>query len=144
MRGAKNILISLEPRYAESILSGSKIYELRKRAVRACPGTAVWIYSKIPEGRVVGWANIVALHSGSPAMLWRKCGSGAAVSREEYSLYFSHHKLAFALELDCASRLSRPIRLEELRSVDPAFQPPQFYKYLQDSDRVLKKIAARK
>lgn len=141
MGSPDNILISLEPRYAESILAGSKLYELRRRAVRVEPGTTVWFYSKKPEGAVVGYATVAELHEASPAALWRRYGRNVGVSKAEFFDYFSELDVAFALELKNSSRLKRPVGLEELRKVDEAFQPPQFFKRLSKSETLFRAIS---
>lgn len=141
MGSTDNILISLEPKYAESILSGSKLYELRRRAVRVEKGTTVWFYSKKPEGAVVGYATVVGLHEASPKTLWRRYGGSAGISRVEFFEYFSELDVAFAMELKNSARLKRPVRLDELRNADGAFQPPQFFKRLSSSGTLFRTIS---
>lgn len=142
MSSPDNILISLEPKYAESILSGSKLYELRRRAVRVEQGTTVWFYSKKPEGAVVGYATVVDVHEASPTTLWKRYGGSVGVSRTEFFEYFSELDVAFAMELKNSARLKRPVRLDELRKVDEAFQPPQFFKRLSRSETLFRTISS--
>ena len=141
MGSLDNILISLEPKYAESILAGSKLYELRRRAVRVEPGTTVWFYSKKPEGAVVGYATVADLHEASPKTLWRRYGSSVGISKAEFFDYLSELDVAFAIELKDSSRLKRPVGLDELRKVDEAFQPPQFFKRLSRDETIFRAIS---
>jgi predicted transcriptional regulator len=125
-----NILISLEPRHAKNILAGVKRVELRTRAPRVAPGTIVWMYSKRPEGSVVGCAMVKSIAEGSPSALWRKFRVSAGVSRTEFREYFSGRSVAFAIELTSTRSLSNPISLDLLRGLDANFHPPQFFKKL--------------
>jgi predicted transcriptional regulator len=49
-----HILISLEPRHAESILEGRKRVELRRRTMNVTIGSTVWMYAKLPVGSIIG------------------------------------------------------------------------------------------
>jgi predicted transcriptional regulator len=127
---SSNILISLEPRHARSILSGEKKVELRRRAPRVGPGTVVWMYSKLPEGSVVGRATISRIHEAPLRELWSKYKNDAGVSKVEFFDYFDSRGVGVAIELKNAKRLKNPISLAQLRKIDETFQPPQFFKHL--------------
>lgn len=139
-----NILISLEPRHAKSILSGDKKVELRRRAPRVLPGTVVWMYSKMPEGSIVGHAKIKKIHEASPQNLWKRFKSQVGVSRAEFFEYFSCRETGVAIELEDTRRLKNPVSLKELRSVDEFFQPPQFFKHLHLEETVTAAVTTAK
>lgn len=127
---SSNILISLEPRHARNILTGAKKVELRRRAPRVMPGTVIWMYSKLPEGSVVGRATITKIHEASPRELWNRFKNEVGVSKVEFFDYFDSRGMGVAIELKNAKPLKNPISLEQLRKGDAFFQPPQFFKYL--------------
>lgn len=133
----ENIMISLESRYADGILSGNKIYELRRRRFNVEEGSRIWLYSKKPLGAVVGFATIRRIHGSSLAAIWRKYGALTGVTRKEFFAYFSGKESAYAIELAEQHRLKFPLSLEEIRCVSPGFQPPQFFKKLSSEDMVL-------
>lgn len=139
-----NILISLEPRHARNILSGTKKVELRRRAPRVLPGTVVWMYSKMPEGSVVGHATIKRIHEASPQYLWRRFKNQTGVSRAEFFEYFSHRSVGVAIELRDTRRLENPVSLKQLRSIDEFFQPPQFFKRLHVKEVVTLAVTSAK
>ena len=86
MSDADHILISLEPRYAESILERIKLVELRRRAMKVKVGATVWLYAKLPVGSIVGRATVRANHVLAPSTLWRRFGAVSAISRGSFSI----------------------------------------------------------
>lgn len=130
MTAPAHVLISLEKRFAESILSGEKLVELRRRPMRLNAGTTVWMYVKVPVGKVIGSAQVCSLHTLAPQTLWRKYGDVSGLSRAEFFDYFSGVERGFVLLLENPIRLNNPVTLESLRILNPGFQPPQFFQHL--------------
>lgn len=136
MNDDAHALISLEERFAEGILSGVKLVELRRRPMRLSVGTTIWMYVKVPVGEVVGSVQVRSTHALAPETLWRRYGDVSGLSRTEFLDYFSGVKRGFVLVLSNPSRLASPLPLEKLRSLNDGFQPPQFFQHL-DSDGAL-------
>lgn len=130
MTPSSHALISLEERFAEGILSGVKLVELRRRPMRLSVGTTIWMYVKVPIGNVVGSAEVRSMHSLAPVTLWRRYGDVSGLSRAEFFEYFGDIKRGFVLVLDKPKRLPSPVSLERLRTLNGAFQPPQFFQHL--------------
>lgn len=133
-----NVLISLEKKHAENILSGKKHVELRRRSMDIEPDTVIWIYVKKPLGAVVGYARVVDGYSYAPSTLWNKFSKVSGLTRQEFFSYFNGVSKGFALALTEAERLPRPITLESLRKGSDGFHPPQFFMRLTSDDRVLR------
>lgn len=127
MTNAQHILISLEPRHAENILSGRKRVELRKRAMNVDAGTTVWIYAKLPVGSVVGKATVSEVLSTTPASVWRRFGKDTGVTKQEFSAYYGESEQAVVLVLDETTRFEKAMSLAHLRKKAGAFYPPQFF-----------------
>ncbi|MGI5225731.1 ASCH domain-containing protein [Actinoallomurus sp. CA-142502] len=123
------LLLSLHPRFAESILRGTKSVEIRRKRPSAKPGTLVIIYATIPTGAVIGTARVVDTHTGDPCEVWSQHHADIDLSREEFYGYLSGASKASALVLSDVERLERPVSLAELRATVP-FHPPQGYRYL--------------
>jgi len=62
-----DVLISVEERHADNMLSGAKSIELRRRPIRLPHGSRVWVYSKLPRGHVDILAIVDNVHEGKPA-----------------------------------------------------------------------------
>lgn len=127
MFDGEHILISLEDRHAENILAGRKFVELRRRFMNVAIGTTIWIYVKLPVGAVVGRARVSAVHSLAPSTLWRRFGAISGLTHREFGDYFEGVTTGFALTVEEAERLPRPISLRSLRQMSCGFQPPQFF-----------------
>lgn len=136
MNETGHALISLEERFAEGILNGVKLIELRRRPMRLNLGTTIWMYVKVPVGKVIGSARISSLHTLAPATIWRRYGNVSGLSRTEFLNYFSGVDRGFVLVLGNPVRLPTPFSLESLRSLNDGFQPPQFFQHL-NSDGAL-------
>ena len=130
MSASAHALISLEPRFAEGILNGTKLVELRRRPMRLGAGTTVWLYVKVPVGKVVGSVQVHAGHLLAPTTLWRRYGDVSGLSRAEFFDYFGGLRQGFALVLKRPTRLDVGVALDELRMLNDGFQPPQFFQHL--------------
>jgi predicted transcriptional regulator len=122
MTSNAHALISLEDRFAEGILNGTKLVELRRRSMSIEPGTTVWFYVKVPVGKVIGSAQVQSTHSLAPSTLWRRYG--------DVFDYFAGLARAFALVLNQPKRLEAGVSLQVLRGLNGSFQPPQFFQHL--------------
>lgn len=126
------MLLSVRPRYAESILVGSKRAEIRRQRPSILPGTPVIIYATKPLGAVIGTASIDRVFEGAPADLWDQFHHQMGVTHEEFHQYLSGLTTAYLLLLSGARRLNCPLTLDDLReSAD--FQPPRSYRYVNHS-----------
>lgn len=143
MADKENILISLEPRHATNIYAGLKKVELRRRTMHVAPGAIVWIYEKVPIGSITGSATITAVHTASPAQLWRRFGSVSGLSKAEFFNYFADRSVACALILDDAQHLHHPLSLASLKALTGNFQPPQFFIRLAGAHPVLLALHTR-
>ncbi|WP_338602358.1 hypothetical protein [Saccharopolyspora sp. SCSIO 74807] len=138
---SRPLLLSLRPRFAEAILTGSKTVELRRTRVAAPIGTELVLYASSPVMSVVGVATLLGRESGTPDSIWRKHKQHAGVRRREYDEYFAGSGLATALSIGKAQALAIPYTLAWLRD-EAAFQPPQSYRYLTSADPIsLRRLA---
>jgi len=126
------MLLSVRPRYAESILAGAKRAEIRRQRPGIAPGTPVIIYATKPLGAVIGTAIIDRVCEGTPADLWNQYHQEMGVTQDEFEQYLSGIPTAYLLLLSGASRLISPLTLDDMReSAD--FQPPCSYRYVDHS-----------
>lgn len=124
------ILISVEPRYFASILSGEKTVELRRRALRITEGAKIWLYCKAPIASISAVCQLRYSETLSKADLWTKHSPQLALSRSEYDAYLEGRDSAHALVLSEVRSLDQPIDLVAARALRLNFQPPQFFMHL--------------
>lgn len=123
------LLISIQPRFAEAILEGTKTVELRRRPPRDRPDVVI-IYSSGTSRSVVGVAQLRGVHTSSPAEIWRRFGRRAGVSRTEFDEYFAGSDSASAIQLRRPERAEVSMPLESLREY--GLEPPQSWRYLDE------------
>jgi len=119
-----DVLMSIQPRFAEQILSGSKRFEIRRRRPSFTKGSTVWIYSSRPCQRIVGCFIVGEILGGSPARLWEMIGEETAVSETELHAYLAGSGLGFAIEAMHPQRLERPVPIGNRSLI------PQSYRFL--------------
>lgn len=127
---SKILLLSIRPRYAEKIFSGEKTVELRRTKPRIEAGDLVLVYTSSPRCALTGAFVVANVMTGTPEVIWRKCGSKAEIEREAFNAYYEGAKSAFAIGIERAWTFDRPVTLRELRRRMKGFHPPQSYRYL--------------
>lgn len=127
-----SILLSLRPRFARAILDGTKTVELRRRRVRASPGTRLVLYASAPTMAVVGMASLGAVLTCDADAAWENHGPKLGLNRAELDDYLQGRP-ACLLFLEGVLKLDEPLRLSDLRQ-GAQFQPPQSYRFVSDAD----------
>lgn len=133
MTTQRTLLLSLRPRFANSILAGTKTIEIRRRPVNAAAGTPIILYASSPAMAVVGTARLAAVHVMPVDAAWCQYSSEVGLTRGEFDDYLDGTALAYLLSLSNVNQLNEPLPLRRLRASGP-FQPPQSFRYIAASD----------
>jgi predicted transcriptional regulator len=123
------LLMSIKPRWARSIIAGSKTVELRRGAPRVRLGQPVLLYSTMPEGRVIGWCRISSIMQACPDDMWLATRGRADLVKDEFTAYFTGSATAVGIELRDAHELRCKPTLADLRAAS-GFHPPQTWRFL--------------
>ena len=67
------------------------------------------------------------------AIIWETYKACMGISKAEFDAYVSDVETAAVLSFDAITPVSRPAHLQELRELEPGFQPPQFFRRMQSS-----------
>lgn len=136
-----SIVLSIKPKYAELILSGSKTVEFR-RAWAAKAVDTIAIYASAPIQKLIGVVQVSELVRATPTTLWGYCSShGGGLSKAELSLYFKGKDTGFAILLHDAKRLPQGV---DPKKVIKNFSPPQSFRYITAVEmRKLQKLMLR-
>lgn len=132
VRNPGALLLSVRPRFARAILDGTKTVELRRRWVRAAPGTPVIIYASTPTMAVVGTARLGQVVVSEPNAAWQRHHPALGLERGEFDQYLGG-RMACLLMLEDVASLASPLPLRRLREDGP-FRPPQSYRYVSAAD----------
>lgn len=136
MPDTDDILISVQSRFINGMLAGTKRVELRRRAPRIDTGTRIWIYDKAPVAAVRAVATLATIETMAPEVLWRRYETTLGLSHGEYNEYLAGCDQATALSLHHISPI-RPVSLDQLRKQSRNFHPPQFYLRMQSHKSLL-------
>ncbi|MEI2762220.1 ASCH domain-containing protein [Methanothrix soehngenii] len=125
-----DVLLSIKPKFAESIINGRKKYEFRKNAFSKKNIGLVYIYSTTPIKKIVGIFRISKIIEDKPSTLWHQLKDEAGISEEEFFDYFKNREVGFAFEIVKVEKFETPV---DPKNVLPNFVPPQSFCYLKSS-----------
>jgi predicted transcriptional regulator len=123
------LLISIRPRFVESIFAGTKTVELRRVKPRLNVGDLVVIYASGITKGIVGAFEVEGVTTAAPRTIWRKHNGGSGLEKAEFDRYFDGVTVGHAIRIGKVWRLPSPVPLETLRKRQRGFRPPQSYHY---------------
>lgn len=125
------ILLSVKPKFANLIVEGSKLVELRRSIPAQSVGT-IAIYSSSPVQSIVALAEVREIIEASRSKLWAiSKGNGGGLTRTELNAYFEGKKTGFALMLENVRAYVKPLSPAEVFN---SFMPPQSFRYLTQNE----------
>jgi predicted transcriptional regulator len=128
---AKNaLLISVRPRFAEMIFTGTKTVELRRIRPRIGRGDLVFIYVSSPVKALEGAFEVGEVVPGTPSSIWQRFREETGLSKREFDTYYEGKPTAFAIVIQKCWKLPAPIHLAILQKQKNGFHPPQSYHYI--------------
>jgi predicted transcriptional regulator len=134
-RSGSAILLSVKPKFAELIVEGSKLVELR-RTVPAQAVGIIAIYCSAPTKAIVALADVKETIEAVPSKLWSIAkANGGGLTRAELTAYFDSKQSGFALMLENVRVYAKPVSPAR---VFKSFSAPQSFRYLRDKE--LKKL----
>ena len=131
---ARALVLSLRPRFAEAILSGTKTVEVRRVMPRITDPTLALLYASGREGALVGTCVVRSVARYPTDELWRWHGADTALSMAEFDAYLDGRDSGVALLLERPEPLAAPIPLHTLRQAH-GFRPPQSFAYVSYAQR---------
>ncbi|MBA4274292.1 MAG: hypothetical protein C0436_01425 [Alphaproteobacteria bacterium] len=129
------ILLSVKPKFADLIVDGSKLVELRRTVPAQTVGT-IAIYSSSPVQAIVALADVRETIEASPTKLWAIAkDNGGGLTRAELMDYFDSKRTGFAIMLQNVRVYEKPVLPTKIFK---PFSAPQSFRYL--TPKELKKL----
>lgn len=129
------ILLSVKPKFADLIVDGSKLVELRRSVPAQTVGT-IAIYSSSPVQAIVALADVKETIEASPTKLWVIAkDNGGGLTRAELMDYFHSKRTGFAIMLQNVRVYEKPVLPTRVFKL---FSAPQSFRYL--TPKELKKL----
>ena len=123
------LLLSIRPRFADSIFAGTKTVELRRVKPRVRTGDLIVVYASGSTKGIVGAFEVAGVTAAAPSSIWRKFNGGTNLSKQEFEHYFGRLNVGYAIQIGKYWQLPEPVRLKTLRKRRLGFRPPQSYHY---------------
>lgn len=108
------ILMSINPIYADKILSGVKKYEYRKVKAKKDKVNKIVIYATYPIMKVVGEVEVKDILEETPEKLWNVTKKYSGVTKQFYDNYFNKSSKAIAYKLGKIEKYDEPKKLEDV------------------------------
>lgn len=108
------ILMPINPKYVEQILSGRKKYEYRKIKAKRSNIDKMIIYSTSPIMRVVAEVDIEDIIENKPEALWELTKNDSGITKDFYNEYYKNKEYAVAYKLGNVTKYDTPKKLEEI------------------------------
>lgn len=118
--------MSIHPRYADEIMSGTKRVEFRKRPV-GDDVTHVMIYATAPVSAVIGAFSVAGQETMEPESLWTRFHTVAGITKWRFLDYFNGRATGTGIMVNEVLRPDAPLSLSHDLGVT---RPPQSYQYL--------------
>lgn len=129
------ILLSVKPKFADLIVDGSKLVELRRSVPAQTVGT-IAIYSSSPVQAIVALADVSETVEASPTKLWAIAKeNGGGLTRAQLMDYFDSKSTGFAIMLQNVRVYDKPVLPTKIFK---PFTAPQSFRYL--TPKELKKL----
>ena len=122
---ASVVVLSIRPKYVESIINGSKHYEFRRSMFNLTKAQRVLIYCTSPVKKIVASFKV-----GSET-LWERYHKYSGIEEEDFFQYFEDCNRGYAIGISDLICLRSPIDPRELNS---NFKAPMSFCYLSCSD----------
>lgn len=121
-----DVLLSVEPKYANAILSGTKKYEFRRTIFKRNDINRVYIYSNSTVKKIVGSFGIDRIIEDTPQEIWKMCRKYGGISEEDFFRYYKGSKKAYAIKIKNLHRFHEP---KDPYFLFDGFTPPQSFYY---------------
>ena len=108
----RSIIISINPAHVDSILNGVKTFEYRTKAAKHDVGKII-IYETMPIKKIVAEAEIIAVLTMEPDLLWEETKNGSGISKEYFDKYFKNRRIAYAYRLGEIKVYKKPKELHD-------------------------------
>lgn len=126
-----DLLVSVQPRYAESLLFGCKKVEVRRSFSSRWLGSRITLYASAPVSSLVGEAVIDQLIEDAPDKIWNQFGSCLGCTKPEFDAYAAGADKVVALVLSDIRAYEKPLTLNAARELTgERLLPPQNYSKL--------------
>lgn len=122
------VILSIKPIYAEKILNGEKLFELRKSIFKNTEIKKVIIYASAPVSKIVGEFEIESILHQNINDLWKMTKEKNGVEKSFFNDYFQNKEKGYAIKIKKSKRYEAQYNIFEKYGV----KAPQSFSYIED------------
>ena len=117
------VLLSIKPKFVESIIKCNKKYEYRKAIFKKNVDTVV-IYKTTPFCKIIGEFEIDGILYDTPENIWQITQEFAGITQDYFDKYFYNRKIAYAIKIGNIKQYEL-----EPKDIIKQFKAPQSFMY---------------
>ena len=117
------VLLSIKPKFVDSIIKGNKKYENRKAIFKKNVDTVV-IYKTTPFCKIIGEFEIDGILYDTPENIWQITQEFAGITQDYFDKYFYNRKIAYAIKIGNIKQYEL-----EPKDIIKQFKAPQSFMY---------------
>ena len=117
------VVLSIKPKFVESIIKGNKKYEYRKAIFKKNVDTVV-IYKTTPFCKIIGEFEIDGILYDTPENIWQITQEFAGITQDYFDKYFYNRKIAYAIKIGNIKQYEL-----EPKDIIKQFKAPQSFMY---------------
>lgn len=129
--------MAIKPRFADLIISGKKVVEVRRGGTTIKAGDVLVLYSSSPERGICATCSVATVETRTVRGALSALNGETGLSREGLREYLEGAAKVTLLGLESVARLPRPIRLNELRRLRKGLVIPQSYRFMTPEETML-------
>jgi len=122
-------LLTIQPRFAKTIMAGKKKVEFRKTRFRNEIAYIV-VYASSPVKKILGYFEVSHVDEDSPKKLWGRYNKVGGIFYKQFWSYYSSSPRGIAIGVRKVYALRNPL---ELSTLGKSLCVPQSFKYLTES-----------
>ncbi len=112
-----NLVLSIQPKYIDKILSGKKTVELRRSFSTKWIGSKAVLYSTAPSREIKGYVTIKNIVKDTPDAIWNKYEKRIGADKENFEKYVENKDKIYAIEMDEIKKYVYGIPITQIESI---------------------------
>ena len=108
----RKILISINPKHVQNIITGVKKYEYRKTAAKEDISSII-IYETMPIKKIVAEVQIIDVIMLPPNELWKQTKESSGITKKFFDEYFKNRDVGYAYQLGEVTVYDKPKQLTD-------------------------------
>lgn len=120
------VILSIKPKFAASILDGSKFFEYRRSIFKNAAVKTVIIYASAPISKVIGQFDVGIIRHQRLEALWERTKEGSGITKEYFDQYFEGKQKGYAIRIEKPIKYINPLCIKKHYGLSP----PQSFVYV--------------